>query len=252
MGDQGYSAPADELRHRIAGTLVAALESVWVEIVARHPEVPPVVVTVASGTLGEPAGQLRRGHFAVGRWQHGDTVLPELFVGAEGLALGPVELLGTVLHEAAHGLASTRGISDTSRAGRYHNDRYRRVATELGLDVARSPTFGWTVTTVPDTTAQAYLPELWRLETALVAVRRPETRSGRAAKGGREAGGGQPKNGVVGRCGCGRQFRITRRVLEVAVIRCERCGGAFREYPPGPSRLAVADDDHHPHTYRGR
>ena len=41
---------------------------------------------------------------------------------AVALLLGLV--IGIVLHEAAHGVASTRGIKDTSRQGRYHNRRF--------------------------------------------------------------------------------------------------------------------------------
>jgi hypothetical protein len=35
------------------------------------------------------------------------------------------------VHEAAHGLANTRGVKDTSRQGRYHNKRFRALAEEL-------------------------------------------------------------------------------------------------------------------------
>ncbi len=65
------------------------------------------------------------GHFHDGKWATTDGRLPELFIGGEGLQRGPIPLLGTLLHEAAHGVASTRGVKDTSRQGRYHNTRYR-------------------------------------------------------------------------------------------------------------------------------
>lgn len=54
----------------------------------------------------------------VARWQHGDQLLSGLFVGGE-LQRGNAEILATLLHEAAHGVAATRGIRDTSRQGRY-------------------------------------------------------------------------------------------------------------------------------------
>lgn len=38
-------------------------------------------------------------------------------MGGEGLARGPVEVLGTLLHEAAHAVAHVRGIKDTSLPG---------------------------------------------------------------------------------------------------------------------------------------
>src|SRR6266700_2169878 len=102
-----------------ASVLVAALERAWTAIRARHPQVPEVVMAVASGSVGR-RGELKLGHFADRRWTVTTAERPELFVGGEGLAAGAVEVLGTLLHEAAHGLAATRGIQDTSRQGRYH------------------------------------------------------------------------------------------------------------------------------------
>jgi hypothetical protein len=120
-----------------ASVLVAALEHAWTAIRARHPQVPEVVMAVASGSVGR-RGELKLGHFAERRWRVATAERPELFVGGEGLAAGAVEVLGTLLHEAAHGLAATREIQDTSRQGRYHNRRYATLAGELGLTVQRA------------------------------------------------------------------------------------------------------------------
>jgi hypothetical protein len=79
-----------------------------------HPHLPAVVVVLASGTAGAAPGTIKLGHFAALRWLHGERELPEVFVGGEGLARGPVDVLGTLLHEAAHALAHVRGIPDTS------------------------------------------------------------------------------------------------------------------------------------------
>jgi hypothetical protein len=101
---------------------------------------------VASGS--DPRGKrLNLGHFAAGRWQltspEQPTDRPEVLVSGEGLQRGGVDVLGTLLHEAAHGLAHARRISDTSRQGRYHNRRYATLARELGLDVAHLDPIGW-------------------------------------------------------------------------------------------------------------
>jgi hypothetical protein len=69
-----------------------------------------------------------------------------VLVSGEGLQRGPVAVLGTLLHEAAHGLACARCIQDTSRQGRYHNRRYATLARELGLDVAHMQPIGWSAT----------------------------------------------------------------------------------------------------------
>src|SRR5262245_54596879 len=120
LGSDTYvSTTADS----VAARLIASLDRVWAEIRARHPDTPPVVVTIGAGSIGTPPGVLKLGHFAAGRWQHDTQRLAELFIGAEGLQHGPIHVLGTLLHEASHGVAHTRGIKDTSRQGRFHNRR---------------------------------------------------------------------------------------------------------------------------------
>jgi hypothetical protein len=151
-----------------ASPLVAALERAWTAIRTHHPDVPAAVVIVASG--GD-ANRLALGHFAPGRWQVNGTGHHEVLIGAEGLARGPDDVLTTLLHEAAHGLANARGIQDTSRQGRYHNHRYATLAAELGLDVARDPRIGWSLTTLAQPTAQRYAAVLAELRAALVLWR---------------------------------------------------------------------------------
>ena len=103
-----------------ASLLVAALEHAWQTIRYRHPDVPEAVLVVASGSEGK---RLNWGHFAPHRWQVSGADRHEVLVGGEGLHRGPLEVLGTLLHEAAHGLAQAREVQDTSRQGRYHNRR---------------------------------------------------------------------------------------------------------------------------------
>jgi hypothetical protein len=100
--------------------LVAALEAAWGAIGTHHPEVPDAVLVMASGS--DPRSRaLTLGHFTAGRWHlPDDTRRPEVLVSGEGLRRGAVDVLGTLLHEAAHGLAHARRIKDTSRQGRYH------------------------------------------------------------------------------------------------------------------------------------
>ena len=97
------AAPADRAA---ASRLVAALEHAWTAIRTQHADVPQVVIVVASGS--DPRGKrLNLGHFAAGRWQLTSpdqlTDRAEVLVSGEGLHRGPVDVLGTLLHEAAHG-----------------------------------------------------------------------------------------------------------------------------------------------------
>jgi hypothetical protein len=209
-----------------ASRLVAALEHAWAAIRAQHPQVPEVVVVVASGS--DPRGtRLNLGHFAAGRWQLASpgqpTDRPEVLVGGEGLRRGPVEVLGTLLHEAAHGLAHARGISDTSRQGRYHNRRYATLARELGLDVAHTDPIGWSATTVPEATAARYADILAALAAALVLWRRAELAGPDAP--------GRLRNALACSCACGRRIRVARSVWEAAPIVCGACAAPFEPDP---------------------
>src|SRR5215831_1589938 len=203
----------------ISPRLVTAIDRAWAAIQARHHDVPSVVITLGAGS-GPGAGGLKLGHFADGRWQRADAKLPELFIGGEGLARGAREVLGTLLHEGAHGVASVRKIQDTSRQGRFHNGKFRVLAEELGLAVAKTGSIGWSATSVPDATAAAYRAELRRLDAALVAYRHVEGGTGR---GGRTSS----NNGVAARCECGRRIRVAESVLSVGPITCGLCGSDF-------------------------
>ena len=100
----------------ISSPMVAALEGAWCAIQARHSKLPQVVIVLGAGSGNGPS--LTLGHFAAMRWrapqpaataetgQGEATVEPqrwaEVFVGGEGLARGPADVLATLLHEAAH------------------------------------------------------------------------------------------------------------------------------------------------------
>ena len=205
-----------------ASRLVAALEHAWAAIRTHHADVPQVVIVVASGS--DPRSRrLNLGHFAAGRWQLTSpdqlTDRPEVLVSGEGLQRGPVDVLGTLLHEAAHGLSHARKISDTSRQGRYHNRRYATLARELGLDVAHLDPIGWSATSVPEPTAARYADVLAELAEALVLWRRAEQAN--------PAGPGRSRNALACSCGCGRRIRVARSVLELAPIVCAGCAQPF-------------------------
>jgi hypothetical protein len=92
-------------------------------------------------------------------------------LSGESLQRGAVETLGTVLHECAHALAKARGIQDTSRQGRFHNKRFKKLAEELGIEVTNDKRIGWSPTTVPQETQAIYRNEIAALGKALKAHR---------------------------------------------------------------------------------
>ncbi len=113
-----------------ASAVVAALEQAWTAIRAHHSDVPEVVVILGAGSEAR-RGLFKWGHFAAARWHVAGANRPEVLVSGEGLNRGARPVLATLLHEAAHGLANTRQIKDTSRQGRWHNQRFRTLASEL-------------------------------------------------------------------------------------------------------------------------
>ncbi len=200
----------------VGGELVHALEMCWSQIRARHSDLPCAVIITGAGTLAGAPG-VRLGHFAASRWQTtGEVALAEVFVGGEGLARGARDVLATLLHEAAHSLAHQRGISDTSRQGRYHNQRFKALAVELGLHVEHHPTLGWSPTTLPAATAGRYARAITELEAALTAYRASEP-----------ARPSRPSSTVACVCSCGRRIRIAPSVLAVGPVICGVCAEVF-------------------------
>lgn len=189
----------------------------------------------APGSIGA-AGGLRLRHFAAMRWADPDQAaredgaydevavrLPEVFVGGEGLARGPAAVLGTLLHEAAHALAHVRGVKDTSRQGRWHNARFKALAEELGIEVAKDPRIGWSPTTTPAATRDGYAEVIAELGRVLRLHRSVEiTDSGRTKKPS------QPP--CV--CECGRRIRVSPTVLAAGPITCGVCGADFTPDQP--------------------
>ena len=135
--------------------------------------------------------------------------LSEVLITQDGLTNRATEVLATLAHEAAHSVAWQRGISDTSRQGRYHNHRFRTVAEELGLEVQRDSAFGWTQTTLRASTAGAYSGVLGELELLV-----PRVASGRGGRRGISALG----------CSCGhRLVRVGRSGFLAEATICSGC-----------------------------
>lgn len=202
--------------------LVAALEALWGEVQTRHQDVPDVVVTIGAGSEGRSAG-VRLGHFAASRWVAGDDAeLHELFIGGEGLQRSATQVLGTLLHEAAHGIAHSRGVQDTSRQGRYHNKHFKALAEEVGIEVTFSPGIGYSTTTVPAVTAESYAAHVETLGAAITAWRRAEPR-------GLVRGRTSSNNAIALACNCPRKIRASRTVIEAGPIICSICDTPFTE-----------------------
>lgn len=212
----------------VTAPLVAAIENAWAAIQATHEDVPEVVVTIGSGSIGNTGKGLTLGHFAADRWVRGDDAVHELFVGGEGLARGGADVMGTLLHEAAHAAAQARGIKDTSRQGRYHNQKFKTIAESFGLTIEHDAKIGWSVTTLPQASAAHYTDAIAALDAAITAHRRAELN---VTGGGRKSN----NNGAAAVCGCGRKIRASLAVLDAGPIICGLCGSEFEAEEAGES-----------------
>lgn len=209
--------PAVPSPQAAASAVVAALERAWTAIRAHHPDVPQVVVILGAGSEAR-RGLFKWGHFAAARWQVAGTNRPEVLVSGEGLKRGAREVLATLMHEAAHGLANTRGVKDTSRQGRWHNRRFATLAGELGLKVDVDPKTGWSQTSLTDRLAGRYADQLAGLDAALGLWRHAERQLGPATTS---------RNLLACSCECGRKLRIAKATLEQAPIICGACEEPF-------------------------
>ena len=205
--------------------LIAALERAWHSIAARHSDLPPAALILGQGS-GRRGGGLVLGHFAAERWQVAGaadtTYVHEVLIGGEGLQRGAHDVLGTLIHEAAHAIATVRAIADTSRQGRYHNAKYKAIGEELGLVIERDPVIGWSLTTLPRATAAAYASTITELEHAITLHRRSE--SGPTATGG--------SNLIPAACACPRRIRVAPGTLSQGAIVCAVCAREFAAVKP--------------------
>jgi hypothetical protein len=221
----------------IAGPLITALERAWTAIRRNHPELPPAVFITGSGSEAGRSNMLRLGHFAASRWTGSDGELDEIFVGGEGLERGARAVFATELHEGAHCLARVRGIQDTSRQGRYHNMRFKALAEELGLEIAKHPVIGWSLTTLPEATARRYAAVIEDLERAITIYRCHEVAGG--AEATRKPGP------LACLCSCTpvRRIRVAPAVLAAGPILCTVCGQPFEADTPDDDGEATTGEE---------
>lgn len=235
--------------------IIAVLEGAWADIRAAHPDVPGVVMITGTARTHR-AHEAKLGHFGADRWNTPDGKLPELFVAGELLAAcgkvsGGRRVLETLLHEAAHGMAHTRGIQDCSRQNRYHNKKFVQLATELGLTPPSTPhgTIGFSDTTLTDEAAAAWAKTIAAVDAADLPHLTDFIGAGSAGlPAGGEDGDGEdegtgkkpPRSGVrasvVCACNPPRKLSLSLKQLEIGGVLCALCMGEFeREDGDGES-----------------
>jgi hypothetical protein len=122
--------------------VTSALERSWTAIRTVHPDVREAAMVVYLHPRGD-----RRGHYWQESWTTRDNgSLDEVHVSSHILSEGSESVFRTLLHEACHSTAITRGLKDTSRQGRYHNRQFYSLAWEFGLVTLTDRTIGCVTT----------------------------------------------------------------------------------------------------------
>jgi len=147
--------------------LVPAVGKAWAAIRKFHPEVPPVRLALGSRHRA-------RHDLAYFLPSPAPKKIPhELLVSysVERDATG-VRTMGIIVHEATHALAHERGITDTSRGGRYHNAEFGNLAAEMGLYLAGSRPAELGADTLTVHAEKSYAAAIKNLDAALKKARR--------------------------------------------------------------------------------
>lgn len=240
---EAVEAPAE---NHTGSTVVGLLEKVWARIRADHPELPEVVIITGSGLLGGS----KWGHFRADGWKvqaEGAALRKhELFLAGEALAKGAAQVLQTMLHEGAHTLAKVRDLKDTSRQGRWHNQTFRRLAEEMGLEhkaASADSSHGFSFVTLTADTKAKYADLLAELDAEIKLTCHLPTWLGGSADQDEDGGGEKitgkapkgeddekPKSGPLkATCSCEDPIiiRLSQKVLDLGVVRCDSCEELF-------------------------
>ncbi len=134
---------------RRGSSALICLESTWAMVRQLEPCLPSCTIVL----FAEGHRKHRLGHFASCVWRtdeagggHEVAINPLLFER-------PEELLGTLMHEAVHGLLFSWGLNGgCGPDGCYHREEFRNVSRKLGLSCEFSNRrYGWNITGWPTT-----------------------------------------------------------------------------------------------------
>jgi hypothetical protein len=199
--------------------IISALQSIYLEIAKRVLQKDGTVLPEAIITVARDSKKL--GHFTL--WTPWNTIggkRVEILITGECLARGEVQVLTTLLHEAAHAYNFALKRQDVS-GSQYHNKHFRNVADSMfGLIVKKHPTRGWAITEAAADINDVWGAELLTLKNALEAsaVEAP-------AKQKKQA----DRNLVKCVCDCDTVVRMSPKVLEMGTVKCSACKKAFQE-----------------------
>lgn len=136
-----------------------------------------VVITFESGYKKGAYGWI----YTKPTWVQGDKDRYNINISSDCLDRPLERIAGTLLHEMVHLYNIENNIKDTSRAGIYHNKRFKQSAEEHGLEVFEEDKIGYGRTQIrPD-----LVPEVlaaWEVKAIKIMQKRPEEVESKPAK----------------------------------------------------------------------
>ena len=152
--------------------ILSALDSALSIVRETNPSIPTALAVVISTGRGK-----FHGSFQASQWEDTDTTgavlgkRHELVMSSESLARGGKDTLVTLIHEAMHAQAHATGVKDTSRQGRFHNDKFRSLAEGAGLTCSKDSGGSCTTTGLQTWAEKLYAPVIEALDTVLTTHR---------------------------------------------------------------------------------
>lgn len=196
--------------------IIGALSKVWGDIRKAHADVPDVVLLLS------PAHDERAiAHFWASRWQHPtEGARHEVVMFGEHMNRSAEQVMGTLLHEAAHAQNHVRGIKDCS-ANQYHNREFKRAAEGLGLEVKQLGGYGYALTNLSEEAAKRWKEQIELIRKEIQIHRRKKASAGKV-------GVQTPKGrNLKASCGCGHLIRVAKTTMQKTEIKCGTCNQPF-------------------------
>jgi hypothetical protein len=220
LGTNTQNTRKDRDRMASLSTITTALERSWTAIRTVYPDVRQAALVVYLHPNGD-----RKGHYWQNSWTllRDNTQIDEVHISSHLFALDAVCVFQTLIHEAVHSCAVTRGIQDTSRQGRWHNKAFASIATEFGLVVESDSAIGHVTTDITTETRKKFANAIGELQQAIEMYQAIHL-------GGKGKGKGKSRGMVKLVCpSCGRVIRASIKTMDVGPILCVPCKDFFQE-----------------------
>ena len=166
------------------------------------------------------------------QWVQGKNERYDINISVDYLGNRSVdETISTLMHEMAHLYNLQNGIKDTTRAGLYHNKKFKEEAEKHMIKIDHSDKYGWTITSPTDELLEYIMDKGWEdidMGRGCLFGLLGGGSDGKPAKGTQTGADGQelPKKGNSRRYQCPQCKAIVRATKDLHII-CGTCNVDF-------------------------